>query len=334
MTSTTLTMIPTPPPSEKGPRRSSKLHFNNPGNPQNLKLNINLKKLNKQPLKQPIQQQREPTIEELEREVRASAQAKLDIQRVKNALQNNISSNDDAKSSSVSLPSPSLPTNDTDTTATTTALTTGETKQQQVTMTVDSSPDPSSRRTPPSPSPPSNWNIALASGACTSLLSLSFLHDIPILSLGVFAAVTYIASRDPTNDELLLPNLRNTLDGGGSASANATAITSDISGPIARIVGRATITSIEKSKPKVKAVARAVISSQSDLEALQSKIDKLEEENLLLKEWIERRQKIDDMGKMYTLGKLKDIARRDGLLLGGTKIQLMMRLIEAGSLEL
>jgi hypothetical protein len=92
--------------------------------------------------------------------------------------------------------------------------------------------------------PPSTLSIALAAGSAVGLTSLAALH-IPILSLGAFAATTYVAQRDPIKDEDLLEG--------------------DLSGPLSRIIGRATLSSIEKTKPVLQAALRTAIDSKGDL---------------------------------------------------------------------
>lgn len=108
-------------------------------------------------------------------------------------------------------------------------------------------------------SPPSPWNIALAAGSAVGMTSLAALHAPLVLSLGAFAATTYIAQRDPIKDE-------DWMEG-------------DLSGPISRIIGRATLTSIEKTKPVVQTVVRESIKQLQ----LNSKYEALREENEELK---------------------------------------------------
>ena len=67
---------------------------------------------------------------------------------------------------------------------------------------------------------------------------------------------------------------------------------------------------------------------------LQQQVLELKQENEELKLWRQRRTDVDDQMGGYTVGDLKVIAKKDGLTVGGTKAQLMMRLVEAGSLQL
>lgn len=205
---------------------------------------------------------------QMEKEVIASANAKLDVNRVKNVL---LSDKDTSRNSNG-----------------------GEFDEQMQ---------------------PSQWSVALASGSMTALLSFILFHQ-PVISVFFFLIVTYVASKDPLqgNDGLVEGD--------------------DISGPIARIVGRATIKSIETSKPKVKAVARAAIFGDDEIKVLRERLQELEIENSQMKRWIQRRNAIDDMAKYYSLDYLKDMARNNGIVMEGNKAQLMMRLMEAGILKL
>ena len=106
---------------------------------------------------------------------------------------------------------------------------------------------------------PSPWNVALAAGSAVGMASLAALHAPLVLSLGAFAATTYVAQRDPIKDE-------DWMEG-------------DLSGPISRIIGRATLTSIEKTKPVVQTVVRESIKQLQ----LNSKYEALREENEELK---------------------------------------------------
>jgi len=213
----------------------------------------------------------ELSLSQMEEDVIASANEKLDIKRVKNVLfPDNISSEDSYIRS----------------------------REEMVKI-----------------KQPSQLSIAFASGSVTAIASFVIFH-VPILSALVFFVITYIASRDPT------------VESDGLVEGD------EISGPIARIVGRATIKSIEQSKPKVKAVARAVISGDEELNMLRKRIIELEVENKEMDIWIQRRRAVDEKSKLYSMDALKDMARMDGLPVGGTKAQLMMRLLEAGSLKL
>eukprot|EP00558_Chaetoceros_sp_UNC1202_P009709 CAMPEP_0197247130 /NCGR_PEP_ID=MMETSP1429-20130617/26122_1 /TAXON_ID=49237 /ORGANISM="Chaetoceros sp., Strain UNC1202" /LENGTH=260 /DNA_ID=CAMNT_0042707963 /DNA_START=30 /DNA_END=812 /DNA_ORIENTATION=+ len=214
---------------------------------------------------------------QLEKEVRASTQAKLDLNRVKDAF-----------------------TTDGDV-----YETHAEADVEFVNMSFD---DVSDSKTTVAPT---QFSVALASGSAFGLLSFIALH-MPMLSFIIFGLTTYVASRDPIRDEEFAMG--------------------DITGPVSRIVGRKALDYIEEAKPKVRAVVRAVVASGS-YDVLNARNQKLEEENEEMKLWMERRKAIDGQAKYYTLDALKDIARESDLKVSGTKIELMMRLIDAGCLK-
>ena len=64
------------------------------------------------------------------------------------------------------------------------------------------------------------------------------------------------------------------------------------------------------------------------VELLQQRIEVLEQENYALKKWKEQRSAADSLLSQYGLDELKAMARANNLPVGGTKIQLLMRLIE------
>lgn len=167
--------------------------------------------------------------------------------------------------------------------------------------------------------PPSQWNIALASATVLSIASLVTLEIQPpvnfYISTVVFITTFLVANRDPIQEEDL----------------------DDVTGPITRTVGRVTLESIEKSKPTIQAVAKAVIngdSAENEIRQLRQRIEALEQDNKDLRLIIERRNAIDERSKFYNMDRLKELARANKIVVGGTKAQLMMRLIEANVLDL
>jgi len=211
----------------------------------------------------------------VEKEVLATTQAKLDVKRVKSALM--------GQGTSITIDN------------------TVENDDAAVSESVDAKGPP-----------PSQLAIALAASSFLGLLSF-LLIQIPLLSLTVFLATLYVASRDPVNDEVLVEG--------------------DISGPVTRIVGRATLESIKKTKPTVQRVVRAV-ASQDEYDKLFMKYQELEKENYDLKQWVEQREAINDQAKNFTMDSLKDIARENNVKVSGTKVQLMTRLVDDGCLNL
>jgi hypothetical protein len=101
-------------------------------------------------------------------------------------------------------------------------------------------------------------------------------------------------------------------------------------GAVARQVGRMTIQSVESSKPKLKAIARAALTDQEEIVLLKQRIKRLEFAKADLELWKERRTAVDENASRYSLDELKDVARRNKLALGGTKSQLLMRILENG----
>ena len=208
-------------------------------------------------------------IPQIEQEIIAATNSKLDIQKVKNALTKDTTKN------TIPNPDPEL------------------------------YPDPNKTS-----SQPTSWNIAVASGIVLALLSFFSFHVITFSAI-IFIITTYIASRDPLNET-----------------------DENISGPLFRIIGRGTLQSIEQTTPKVKAVARAVINGEEEIQDLKRQLMDLESENQELKLWIARRQFVEENAQFYSLDTLKNMARMKGVQVGGTKAQVMMRLIEAGCISI
>ena len=194
----------------------------------------------------------------LEKQVMASAQAKVDVQRFTKAIDKN--NNNDADYSELMLPD--------------------------------------------EPIPSSSFSVALAAAAVTSSLSILVFHDF-LISLALAVPVFVVAYRDPMGEN------------------------DDVSGPLARIIGRAGLKSWSASEPKVRAVARAVVTGEEEIAMLKDRVEQLEIENSELRLWRQRRNFVDKALPNYTVTDLKEQARVNGLPVGGAKSQLLMRLIEA-----
>ena len=107
-----------------------------------------------------------------------------------------------------------------------------------------------------------------------------------------------------------------------------------LTGAAARVVGRATLNSIQILQPKVRAVARVAFKGDNDdVASLKQRIEELEAENANLRLWQQRRKAADDSLSKYTIVELKAKAFQHNLPIGGTKTQLLMRLVEAGVIE-
>jgi hypothetical protein len=108
-----------------------------------------------------------------------------------------------------------------------------------------------------------------------------------------------------------------------------------LSGALARIVGRSTLRSVQQSQPKLQAVARAVLTD--DLEqwrVLECRVQELEAENRALRAWKARRLQVEAVLPRYSLAELKETAKFHGLPVGGSKMDLLWRLVEAKKIVL
>lgn len=202
-------------------------------------------------------------VDELEREVYATARAKMDQKQIERSLLEN---DQDATGSTADLSS--------------------RTSAAAVVMA-------------------SPWQISLAAASAVSTFVLISTNASLMIAGIVFVVVFAVANGDPLDED------------------NAT-------GAVVRQVGRMTIQSVESSKPKLKAIARAAITDQEEIVLLKQQIKDLEEVNADLTLWKERRIAVDDNLSRYSLDELKDIARSNKLAVGGTKSQLMMRILENG----
>jgi hypothetical protein len=153
------------------------------------------------------------------------------------------------------------------------------------------------------------WKIALAASLlCSGVVFMMSTYNL-VLSSIVGLVVFAVALADPVDDNSL-------------------------AGAVTRMVGRITIQSVEASQPKVKAVARAVVTGQDEIVQLQQMIKELESENTSLRRWKEQRTKAEMCLGDFSLSALKEQARAHKLPVGGTKMQLLMRLVDSGAIEL
>lgn len=93
---------------------------------------------------------------------------------------------------------------------------------------------------------------------------------------------------------------------------------------------------MEAAKPKAKALARAALTGDEEILTLREQLDDLERRNRSLENknaalslWKKRRVWVDDRLASFNLQELKEQARENKLQVGGTKAQLLMRLVEA-----
>jgi hypothetical protein len=155
----------------------------------------------------------------------------------------------------------------------------------------------------------SPWQIALASASAVSAFVLASTSANLSIAGVVFLAVFVIANGDPLEEE-------------GAAGA------------LARLLGRMTIQSVESSKPKLKAIARAAITSEEDILLLRQRNQALEEENAKLVLWKEQRIAVEESLSKYSMDELKELARTKKIPLAGTKSQLLMRLVESQVIDI
>lgn len=219
-------------------------------------------------------------IVDLERQVVASTQAKLDVKRIVDALDGD----DD-----IAPPPPQ-----------TAGMTNDSTSSSYLDDVVR----------PDEPIPSSSWKVGLAAASAVSILSYFFVLHNSYIAIILAIATFLAASADPLNDD-----------------------DDDVISPISRIIGRATLKSVKASQPKAKAIARVMVTGEEDVKRLKTRVLELEDENAALRLWQQQRLKVDATISKYTLDELKQRARESHLPVGGTKSQLLMRLIEAGVIE-
>lgn len=157
--------------------------------------------------------------------------------------------------------------------------------------------------------PSDAWKVALSASIVASVASNTFLFHSLVLSSIVGMVVFFVANGDPLEED-------------------------SVAGSLARVVGRVTLKSVQSTQPKVRAVARAVVRGDSDIAQLEQRIEELEAENDELMLWKFRRQAVDEKLAEFNVDELKAKARSNKIPIGGTKSQLLMRLVEAGIVEL
>jgi hypothetical protein len=147
------------------------------------------------------------------------------------------------------------------------------------------------------------WKIAVAAATTFSVLIFFFSSSNVFLSTIVWIATYAAANRDPLEEE-------------------------GLAGPLTRLVGRRTLESYKANEPKIKALARVVVTGREEITQLQHRVAQLEEENKHLREWKEKRIKVDRELSRFSLDELRFIARHHNLPSGGNKTDLLMLLVE------
>lgn len=148
----------------------------------------------------------------------------------------------------------------------------------------------------------SPWKIALAASSISSIVSY-FVFSNFMVTIFVFT-ITFIIALDPMNSD------------------------DNIIGSLARIVGRTTLKSVNDVQPKIKALARAVVTEEEEITMLTTKIRQLEEEVASLRYWKETREKVDSLSSEFTLKYVKELAKENNIPTSGTKNDIIRRLVE------
>jgi len=157
---------------------------------------------------------------------------------------------------------------------------------------------------------PSSWTISLAAGTISAFSSFIIWHN-SIASLVFFITAYLLASGDPLEED-------------------------GVTGSISRIVGRSTLSFLYSIKPRFFSVLRAVLDGDGELFELRDRIKEVEEENKVLKLILRRKVAVENALPNYTLDKLKDICKENGV--SGytvmTKEKLLYNLVEKGIIDL
>ena len=145
------------------------------------------------------------------------------------------------------------------------------------------------------------WQVSLAAAAISGIAVSTVSHSL-FLAVLCSGGVFYVAVMDPS-------------DG--------------VSGAFARMLGRQTLKSVEYSKPKIRAMARAAITNEEEISKLKKQIARLQQENYELRRWREQKLAVDNALPNYSLEELKELARENYLPVGGNKSEILMRLADA-----
>jgi hypothetical protein len=162
--------------------------------------------------------------------------------------------------------------------------------------------------------PMSHIQVATAAAMVVGCVTYMVLHN--LYGTGIVAAAVFVTALVDDDDN------------------NNDKNTDSFSGALARIVGRSTIRSVQASQPTIKAVARAVLTGEEEILHLKRQVRQLEDDNAQLRQWKETRIRVEDALPRFTVAELKDLAKFHGLPLGGSKVDLLCRLVEARKLYL
>jgi hypothetical protein len=213
------------------------------------------------------------------------------------------------------------------------------------------------------------WNtqqIAIASGVTVMLLSpvvIPILHvllppiipspsSISFTGAALLGALAYIvALGDPTSTDQSNNIISSTIITSATGANPLLGEGVEVGGAVSRIVGRTALQSVKASAPRVKAVARAAFldydtttpTTANTLEELQNRVDylsrktlQLDDENQLLRYELALYNAVENIGSLYKLEELKELARYRGVKGYSTesKNALLRRLVKEQVLEL
>ena len=85
--------------------------------------------------------------------------------------------------------------------------------------------------------------------------------------------------------------------------------------------------------PKLKALARAVVTGEEEIQTLKQQLRLLETEVKELRQYKQEREKVDQYLNHFSVSELTALSRQNGLPVSGTKSELLLRLIQYGVLE-
>lgn len=200
----------------------------------------------------------------------------------------------------------------------------------------------------------STWDaqqIALASGATTFLLSpiiIPIVHSllppiipspssISITGAALLGTISYITALGDTSEQ---SRPISGTPGGGMVDGV------EVGGAVSRILGRTALLSIQRSAPRLKAAARALVDNENDTASLEESrrvqnellqsVMQLEMENETLRRELALWQDCEEVSYMYKLEELKEIARYHELkgFSSDGKNSLLRRLAKEGILKI
>jgi len=157
--------------------------------------------------------------------------------------------------------------------------------------------------------------VAVAAGGLTFLASLYLFQNIVIAFIG-FGTVAAFASWDPLEEQ-------------------------STAGAFSRVLGRGVIRASKKTQPRLNAVASAVVKGDIEIKELKQRVEELEdelaaveEENTILREALEMQYAIERALGKFSLDQLRYFAQKNGVAIGGTKSQILKRLVKNNVIDI